>query len=165
MKKLLIPIAAGVASAALQLVPSHRSNPAIQAERTIERNLAVPPEVIRILDKSCRDCHSSATRWPWYSRIAPASWLVARDVDKGREAMNLSEWSVKNGRTPLTAAGTLAAACEEAKAGMMPLPKYVLLHPESRLAPGDVYTLCGWTARESRHLAELRRSRARKAAQ
>ena len=163
MKKLLIPITAGVAFAALQLAPSHRSNPQIRAERTIEHNLAVPPEVARILDKSCRDCHSSATRWPWYSRIAPASWLVTSDVEKGREAMNLSEWSVRNGKTPLTAAGTLAAACEEVKAGIMPPPKYVLLHPESRLTPGDVYLLCGWTARESRHLAELRRRRSRQA--
>ena len=52
-----------------------------------------PPEVDAILRRSCYDCHTNETRWPWYARIAPASWLLIRDVKKGRSRMNMSEWS------------------------------------------------------------------------
>ena len=54
--------------------------------------LDAPPEVQAILDRACMDCHSNETRWPIYSRIAPGSWLMVRDVKKGRSRMNFSEW-------------------------------------------------------------------------
>ena len=72
--------------------------------------------------------------------------------------MNLSEWSNGAGKTYLGAAGVLAAACADVQTRRMPPPKYLLLHPKNRLSAADVSTLCGWTARESRHLAEMRRA-------
>src|SRR5947207_10994960 len=54
--------------------------------------LDAPPEVEAILRESCFDCHSNETRWPFYARIAPGSWLMARDVNKGRSRMDFSEW-------------------------------------------------------------------------
>lgn len=73
---------------ALQLVPVEGigSNP---EERYTPD---APPEVLAILRESCFDCHSNETKWPLYARIAPGSWLMARDVKKGRNAMNFSEW-------------------------------------------------------------------------
>src|SRR6266446_8562646 len=52
----------------------------------------VDPSVIAIIERSCQDCHSDATRYPWYSYIAPVSWLIRSDVTEGRKHLNLSRW-------------------------------------------------------------------------
>lgn len=71
---------------AAQWVPVDRDNPPVLGE------IESPPEVHAILERSCYDCHSNQTRWPWYSRMAPVSWLVASDVHEGREHLNFSAW-------------------------------------------------------------------------
>ncbi len=68
--------------AAIQFVPVDRSAPPAAGE------LAAPPEVARILDAACYDCHSDRTRWPWYSRVAPVSWIAAHHVAAGRRRLN-----------------------------------------------------------------------------
>ena len=71
---------------AFQFVPVERSNP------PVETATAPPPSVEEVLRRACFDCHSHETRWPWYSRVAPASWLVARDVHEARQELNFSDW-------------------------------------------------------------------------
>jgi hypothetical protein len=90
LKKALL-YAAGVvlvAGIAIQFIPVKGvgSNP---PERF---KIDAPPEVEAILRESCFDCHTNETRWPWYAKLAPASWLLARDIRKGRSHMNMSEW-------------------------------------------------------------------------
>src|ERR1700757_4452183 len=53
----------------------------------------VDPALVRVLEKSCQNCHSERTQWPWYSYVAPLSWLIERDVHNGRSHMNLSDWA------------------------------------------------------------------------
>ncbi len=72
--------------AGIQLWPVGRTNPAVTAD------LRAAPEVQRILRKSCYDCHSNETRWPWYAYVAPVSWLVVHDVKEGRDELNFSSW-------------------------------------------------------------------------
>lgn len=91
LKKWLLrgALAGAIAGVAMQLIPVE----GIGENPTEDRyTLNAPPEVMAILAESCLDCHSNETRWPWYARIAPGSWLMARDVKKGRNHMNLSEW-------------------------------------------------------------------------
>ena len=76
---------------------------------------------------ACFDCHSNETVWPWYSNIAPMSWLVQRDVDEGRRHLNLSTWSPGQGSQM---AGMLSS-------GKMPPFQYQLAHPEARLSDED----------------------------
>ena len=76
-----------------------------------------------------RDCHSHETRWPWYAHLAPASWLLQRDVEEGREHFNVSTWD----RGP----GDADEAYEEYAEGEMPLWFYTPLHPEARLGDED----------------------------
>ena len=136
----------GTAFAAVQLIPvGARSNPPVNAALTIEANMKLPQDVRKIFDKSCRNCHSNTTEWPWYSRIAPMSWLVARDVTRARKIINLSEWSAQAGRTPQSAIGVLTAACSGIQSGRMPLPHYVMLHPEARLTAEEKAAFCSWS--------------------
>jgi hypothetical protein len=139
--------------AVLSLVPVHgRRNPPVLPVHTIEANLEVPPNVQAILSRACQDCHSYNTRWPWYSKVVPESWLTASDVERGREAVNLSEWSIQAGRKRTTAIGALAAACEDVKMQRMPPPAYRLLHPDAALERDDVESLCAWSVDQMRQL-------------
>ena len=73
----------------IQLIPIDRENPPIDISNTLD----APSEVMTVLKNSCYDCHSNETNWPFYSYIAPISWLVYRDVKFGREDLNFSEWN------------------------------------------------------------------------
>src|SRR6267142_3254624 len=78
---------------AIQFKRPARTNPPVDESQTIFARTQMTPQVAAILDRSCRDCHSNKTVWPWYSNVAPISWLVADDVNTGRQALNLSEWA------------------------------------------------------------------------
>ena len=120
-----VVIAMGVLILA-QLVPYGRNhtNPPIQQEPPW--NLAGT----RVLtERACFDCHSNETKWPWYSNVAPVSWLVQRDVDEGRRALNLSEWN-----RPQMEGNEAARTVEK---GEMPPRSYVAVHPEARLEPSQ----------------------------
>ena len=77
----------------LQFFRPARTNPPENADLTLFAEVSVPPDVARILQRSCLDCHSDRTRWPWYSNVAPVSWFVAGHVDHGRGEMNFSRWA------------------------------------------------------------------------
>lgn len=142
----------------LQLLPyGKHSNPVAPVEQRFDRHLKVNAEVNALLRRACLDCHSNDTQWPWYSSLAPISWMMSADVERGRRVMNFSEWSSKAGRRPELAASMLMAACSTAKAGRMPRFPYSLLHPEAKLSPVDLQVLCDWTNAEARRLLLERR--------
>ena len=89
------------------------------------------PQAEAIARRACYDCHSNESVWPWYSRIAPASWLMQKDVDDGRSAMNFSTGH-------RIEADEIAEVLED---GEMPPPQYLLLHPEARLSQEEKDTL------------------------
>ena len=127
-----------------------KTNPTSNPSQSVESRLQVTPPVAAILERSCNDCHSNKTRWPWYSSVAPVSWLVIGDVNEGRQNMNLSEW----GRyTKRDVDGLLKQICQEVKSGGMPLPIYRPLHPSAKLSTEDVKTLCDWTDAERNRIA------------
>jgi hypothetical protein len=128
---------------AAQLVPLDRTNPPADPQHDIVAQLAPPAAVAAVFERSCRDCHANSTRWPWYSRVAPASWIVLDDVKSGRRHLNLSEW----GRYDRTRASEkLKEICEEVKSGEMPDFKYTLIHREAKLSDAEVQAICAWTA-------------------
>lgn len=124
--------------AAAQLVRPERTNPAIDAGRTIQAHVGTASGLGAVLDRACRDCHSNRTVWPWYARIAPVSWAMAYGVTAGRKAVNFSEWGAYQPGEQRT---LLAASCEDASTGKMP-GAWTLLHPEARLSAHDVETIC-----------------------
>lgn len=124
--------------AAAQFVRPERANPPTDVSRTIQAQAAAASGLVAVLDRSCRDCHSNGTVWPWYTQIAPASWLMASAVAKGRQAVNFSEWA---GYSPEQQRMMLAISCDDVKSGKMPGP-YTLLRPETRLSTENIETIC-----------------------
>jgi hypothetical protein len=130
-------IALAVIFVLIQFVRPDRTNPPLDPARKLQ----APPQVAAILDRSCRDCHSNETDWPWYTNIAPISWWLADHVKEGRHELNLSEW---NGYTARRKGRKLKEICEQIKDGEMPLPSYVRLHAKAKLSDADRETLCTW---------------------
>ncbi len=130
---------------ALQLVrrPDF-TNPEASRAGTMQDHVEVPPDVDAILRRACYDCHSHETRWPWYARLAPVSWMVARDVRLGRIDLNFSDWSTDPVREP-SPAQRLRGICSDLQRDIMPLRSYLLLHPDARLSAAEVERVCGWT--------------------
>jgi hypothetical protein len=120
-----------------------RTNPIINPTATFEAVAKPSPDAAAIFQRACYDCHSNTTIWPWYSRIAPVSWLVADDVKAGRAHMNFSEWGLLG---PEVARERLRNACSEVTAGEMPLWIYRVMHPNSKLSAGDIQVICSAAA-------------------
>ena len=128
--------AAAIAVAALiQFVPVRRDNPPVRAE------VEAPREVKAILERSCYDCHSHRTRWPWYSHVAPVSWLVARDVEKARDEVNFSDWPAFDFEKQDDLFKHIKKQVERKK---MPLPIYLTMHPDARLSDEDRRLVVDW---------------------
>jgi hypothetical protein len=152
MRKVLKAVAAllFLMFAGVQLVRPERANPPAAAGQSLEEHARVPPEVAGVLQRSCMDCHSNRTDWPWYSNVAPASWFVVDHVNDGRRHLNFSRWGTYDRRR---ADNLLKEICATAQSGFMPLDSYTLVHRGARLAPSDVKTLCQWAGDEQRRLA------------
>jgi hypothetical protein len=138
-------IAAAILLVVIQFIRPARTNPPIDQTRTIGARTQMPEEVGALLDMSCSDCHSYETKWPWYSQVAPVSWLLWSDVQEGRAALNLSDWAQYDSRR---ANEKLANIEKLVSRGVMPLWQYRLLHKAARLSASDVRTLVEWTRAE-----------------
>lgn len=128
-----------VVFAAAQLVRPDRTNPPIDPGRTIQAHAGPASGLGAVVDRACGDCHSNQTVWPWYTHVAPLSWAMAYGVAKGRQAINFSEWG---SYPPEVQRTLLSASCDDASAGRMPDRTWTLLHPEARLSPQDIETIC-----------------------
>jgi hypothetical protein len=142
----------------LALAPRPQQNPPVRPEQTIEAHLPVPAEVASILHRACYDCHSNETRWPWYSRIPPMSFMIHRDVTRARARMNFSEWPTGRERY---ASSLLLAMCTDLRSGAMPKRGYTFLHPGARLSAEEVNRVCEWSTAEARQLVAALRQRAK----
>ncbi len=127
---------------ASQLVPVSRNNPSVDLSKTIYASENVPPAVKAVLQRSCKNCHSNDTAWPWYSYVAPVSWMIAHDVHQARKAMNFSEWG---GYPAKRKEEKLEEICEQLTNGDMPDFKYVLVHRSARITPDERGAVCQWT--------------------
>jgi cytochrome c551/c552 len=118
----------------------------------LQAKLQVPADVDAILKRSCYDCHSFETRWPWYSNVAPASWLLADDVSEGREHMNFSDWAQYDEDD---AEDLFEDIAKEVRKGGMPLSSYTMLHSDAVLSEEDKRKLIDWAQAEHRRLKSL----------
>jgi hypothetical protein len=130
-----VVLAAVAVFVAIQLVPVQRSNPPVTAE------VPAPPEAQAVLRRACYDCHSNETVWPWYSRVAPVSWLLARDVREGRAELNFSTWDRYSTKEQVE---KLKESWEEAAEGEMPPWFYLPVHRDAVLSAEDKQVLREW---------------------
>ena len=132
-----------------QFVRPARTNPPVDESQTIQARTQMTPEVAAIFDRSCRDCHSNKTVWPWYTNIAPISWWLSNHVNEGRRDLNMSEW----GRLPRDRQERkLRQICDQIEDGEMPLSTYLPMHPAAHLSEQDKKTVCDWTEAERARL-------------
>jgi len=109
----------------IQLVPYGRDHENPPVTREVKWD---SPRTRELVVGACYDCHSNLTEWPWYSNVAPVSWLVEKDVKEGREVLNFTEWERPQGE------GEADEAAEVVREGEMPPWQYKPLHPAGRLS-------------------------------
>lgn len=142
MGRLRVAMAAvAVVLGAAQFVRFPRTNPPVSGD------LAAPPDVTEIIRRACYDCHSNETKWPWYSRIAPASWLAYRHVTQARARLNFSDWT-DYAYDPGTESLKLDEIEKLIRSGAMPPWYYRLTHSDARLTDAQRAAVLSWIERE-----------------
>jgi hypothetical protein len=129
---------------AVQLVPLERVNlpvPPLLPSPPSTGDIGAPPQIEALLARACYDCHSNRTKWPWYSHVAPVSWLLARDVALGRKELNFSEW---RSYYPQTRRRKLQWMGRVLRERSMPPWAYRLMHPGARLNGAERAMLDRW---------------------
>ena len=142
MLKKILKWGIGVLAAGLvvaQFIQPERTNPPADPSASFEAVVKPPKEVAAVIGRACRDCHSNQTTWPWYSRVAPVSWLVVGDVNEGRSKLNFSQWNIYS---PEMTRIKLGAMCEEVRTGDMPPKYYTPMHPQARVNGAEVSLIC-----------------------
>jgi Haem-binding domain len=114
-----------VLGVAIQFIPVETTNP------PVERDIPTSPAVKAVLRRACYDCHSNETGWPWYSQIAPISWLLARDVQEGRAELNFSTWNQYSTQQHVK---KLQESWKEVSEWEMPPWYYLPAHREAQLS-------------------------------
>ncbi len=125
-----------VALVVIQFIPVSKTNPPVTGE------INAPENVMKVFKTSCYDCHSNEVVWPWYSRVAPVSWLVAYDVNEARDHYNFSEWSSYNAKDRQD---NREEIWEEVEERHMPLWYYLIMHPEAKLSAEDKEMIKKWS--------------------
>jgi hypothetical protein len=145
ISKILLVVIALVTIASILTAP-HASE---KAGAPLLAGAHVPDAVREVIQRSCRDCHSEATRFPWYSYVAPISWLIKSDVNQGREHLNLSHWN----EYPLVRRERcLSEIANQVQDGGMPLSSYTWIHRDAVLSPADIDAIFTWTQEERARL-------------
>lgn len=111
--------------------------------------MEMPETVKKYIVNSCFDCHSNQTRYPWYSRIAPVSWIMADHIREGKEHLNFSEWASYSKREQIS---LLNEICETVTDRSMPLKGYVRLHKDAELFDFEIQEICRWTDEAAENL-------------
>lgn len=144
MKK-VIKIAVFVVVAAFIVAQFFRpgfSNPEISPGQSIEDSVSTPADVQMVLSRSCNDCHSNKTVYPWYSKVSPFSWFLANHINEGRHELNFNEWGTYSSRKKIH---KLEELCEMVEGGSMPLGSYLWIHRDAALNDEQKKLLCDWS--------------------
>jgi hypothetical protein len=136
----------GLIGVASVLTPPAKSN---NADGPLLSGARIDLQVLSIIERCCGDCHSENTHYPWYSYVAPVSWLIQSDVAGGRQHLNLSSWS---DYPVLRRERSLSEIANQVRDGGMPLPQYTLIHRNARLSKADADAIFQWTQTERARL-------------
>ncbi len=126
----------------IQIIPNELPENTTDQSNDLLNIEQVPENIRSILKTSCYDCHSSQTVYPWYSHVAPVSWLVARDIREGRDKVNFSEWGTLKKRSKIKVLSNIA---DEVESQEMPMPVYLIMHSNAKLDDNQRTELIKWT--------------------
>lgn len=130
MKKILVVLV--LILVGIQFIPVERTNPPIKSE------VDAPENVKAIFKKACYNCHSNETNWAWYTKIAPASFLAADDVEHGRKHLNFSEWNINKEEK------AKEEIWDEVREEQMPPWQYKIFHSEAKLTQEEKNIIRNW---------------------
>jgi hypothetical protein len=136
----------------IQFYRPNRTNPPIIESETLEATVQVPENVAAILKRSCNDCHSNETLYPWYSNVAPFSWLLNAHIEDGRRELNYSVWNTYSARKKRH---KFDETCQQVTSGEMPHNQYLWIHGAARLSEEDKKILCDWAETEKAKIPDL----------
>jgi Haem-binding domain len=122
---------------------------ASSTEAPLMNTANIEQPVLDVMQRSCQNCHSDRTSWPWYSHVAPVSWLIQKDVHNGREHWNMSKWDQYSLDQRQDILSRIAPMVRNRQ---MPLPKYLALHPEAKLTDSDVDLIYRWSRSERKRI-------------
>lgn len=128
-----------IAFLAAQVAQPSRTNPPVKTD--FLKTTGARADVAALFRSSCYDCHSDQTRWPWYSYVAPVSWMISQDVQGARHHVNLSEWPATNQELARRKMEDMSDAIDDDD---MPPPKYTLIHRDARLTSQQRQRLTDW---------------------
>jgi hypothetical protein len=146
-RNIAVGLAGVVCAASLATSP----RPAANATAPLLATAQIDSRTFALIRNSCADCHSDATRYPWYSYVAPVSWLIQKDVRGGRARMNFSLWSEYSN---IRRERFLSEIANQVKDRDMPLPIYTVVHRDAKLSDADVDAIFKWTQAERLRLIE-----------
>lgn len=143
MKKIMTIILAALVLflIVIQFFPPEKNDHLARPQDDIVFHLDVPAAVKKNLVSACYDCHSNRTVYPFYNRIAPVSWILAKHIREGKAQLNFSEWADYDRKTQIS---LLTAICDEIVSGEMPLKGYVFMHSKAVLNEKQVEEICQW---------------------
>ncbi len=126
----------------IQFIPCKLPQTNHDTKNDIIANGLVNDETANTIKASCYDCHSNQTHYPWYSRVAPVSWLLTSDVKEGRGELNFSEWNSYDKRRKIRKLGDIK---EQVEKGDMPIPIYTLIHRNTKLNETQKALIMKWS--------------------
>ena len=142
-------IVGGVAIAVSALVHPLGPVKSVFSAEPLLSGSSADPAMQRIIERSCQNCHSKRTEWPWYSYIAPVGWMIENDVSQGRQHLNLSHWEEYSSQQQNALLSKMAAAIRNRQ---MPPGRYALLHPAAKLSNAEIAQIDQWTQAERQRL-------------
>jgi hypothetical protein len=138
-----------VAFVVAQFIRPDFSNPPVNESETLWASTNVPDDVHQVLVRSCNDCHSNETAYPWYARITPSNWYLANHISEGRRELNMSVWNTYSAKKKMK---KLEEVCEQVEQGKMPIPSYLWIHHDAALSDSDRKLLCDWSKAEGERI-------------
>ena len=144
---ILVSLLSGASVVAFASVLTHPSGPmkAAKSTKPLLAGVEIDPPILAVLERSCQNCHSERTEWPWYSYVAPVSWLVESDVRQARDHMNLSHWdeyAADKKEEILAQVGAVA------RSGEMPPVQYTAVHTNAKLSSAESEQIYQWARTE-----------------
>ncbi len=137
----------------MQFFRPEKNDNLVNPKNDIVFSLDVPGPVRKKLADACYDCHSNRTVYPFYSKFAPVSWMLANHIREGKEHLNFSEWAGYDRKEQIK---LLTAICEEITTGEMPMKGYVFMHSRAIINEKELEEICKWTEAASEQVLENR---------
>jgi len=135
----------------IQFIPNDKPEVVLANENDLIYNNQLPEHISVMLKESCYDCHSNETVYPWYSHVAPVSWLVVKDIREGRNELNFSHWE---SQSKMDKAKNLDKIIDEVTDENMPMPIYTIMHANAKLSDNDRQLLAEWAESYAESLFE-----------